>query len=214
MLLYAPPVLKCIGIYKASCLRSQVCSGRWPAIQWIGIGQYLKHCDGNVTPLTVLWCHVLARRHENNTNSINEAFVASSRGMVTDYSGLCLFKHYHVCILGVALVHVFIPKPSWYGPSRFSAWGLYDEYRQSTPNPEGAPAVMQHFLITASASRRIANAVSCVLETVTMFWFWTHLSHGLAKASHMDWQELCARVSYLSHSAQIQIFHNISMLAM
>ncbi len=63
-------------------------------------------------------------------------------------------------------------------------------------------------------SRRTANAMRCALETVTMCWFWTHLSHGLTKASHMDWQELCARVSYFSHSAQIQIFHNIYMFAM
>ncbi len=34
------------------------------------------------------------------------------------------------------------------------------------------------------------------------------------RVSHMDWQELCARVSYFSHSAQIQIFQNISMFAM
>ncbi len=84
--------------------------------------------------------------------------------------------------------------------SRFSAWGLTTNTGTPPPPPiqKGALAVMQRCLITASSSSRTVNA----FETVTMCWFWMRLSHGLTKASHTDWQELCARVSYFSHSAQ------------
>ncbi len=212
MLLYAPPfwnasVLQSLLSWEARCaLIGQLSSE-------LGLAKYLKHVMEMLRPSP--YCDAMSWHDDTKTiqHIINEAFVASSGGMVTDYSGLCLFKHYHVCILGVAR-YMYSYQTCHGMDLSVQCMRPYDEYRQSTPNPEGAPAVMQHFLITASASRRIANAVSCVLETVTMCWFWTRLSHGLAKASHMDWQELCARVSYLSHSAQIQIFHNISMLAM
>ncbi len=114
---------------------------------------------------------------------------------------------YCIHILGVAR-YMYAYQTITVRTSRFGAWGL------TTNTGNSAPTVMQHWLITASASRRTANAVSCTLENNPHFWFWTRLSHGLTKDSHMDWQELCARVSYLSHSAQIQIFHNISMFAM
>ncbi len=64
------------------------------------IGRIPQACDGNVTPLTVLWC--VSRRDETKTIKpiVNEAFVASSEDIITDYNDLyCLFtKHYHVCI--------------------------------------------------------------------------------------------------------------------
>ncbi len=50
---------------KLIVLRSEACSD-WPAIQCVVIGQILQACDGNVTPLTVLWCRVPARWHKNN----------------------------------------------------------------------------------------------------------------------------------------------------
>ncbi len=37
-----------------------------PTIQCVVIGQILQACDGNVTPLTIMWCRVPARRHKNN----------------------------------------------------------------------------------------------------------------------------------------------------
>ncbi len=44
--------------------------------------------------LTVLWCRVPARWHKNNKTIINEAFVASSGDIITDYNDLyCLFMH-------------------------------------------------------------------------------------------------------------------------
>ncbi len=43
----------------------------------------------------------------------------------------------------------------------------YDEYRQFTPNPEGAPAAMQRCLITAS--RRTVNANSDTEAAALMF---------------------------------------------
>ncbi len=96
---------------------------------------------------------------------------------------------------------------------RLSAWGLMTNTGNSPPIQKGAPAVMQHCLITAS--RRTANVVSCALKTkpTKQCWFWTHLSHGLTKACALNCLRN-ARISYLSHSAQIQIFHNISMFAM
>ncbi len=104
-------------------------------------------------------------------------------------------------------VHVFVPNRHGTGIS-VRCMRPYDKYRQFPPNPE---VVMQRCLITAS--RRTANAVSCALETKPPR-PWP--CAGSERVSHMDWQrlalstvcemELCARVSYLSHSALIQIF--------
>ncbi len=83
--------LKCADFYKAHRLRSEVCSD-WPAIQYVVIGRIPQAWDGNVTPLTVLWC--VSRRHDTKTIKliINEAFVASSGDIITDYNDLyCLF---------------------------------------------------------------------------------------------------------------------------
>ncbi len=48
-------------------------------------------------------------------------------------------------------------RTSWFG-----AWGLTTNTGNSPPIQKGAPAVIQHCLITAS--RRTVNAVSCALE--------------------------------------------------
>ncbi len=92
---------------KLIVLRSEVCSD-WPAIQSIVSGRIPQACDGNVTPLTVLWWRVPGRRDKTKTikPTINEVFVAFSGDIITVYNDLyCLFmccaaprKHYHVCI--------------------------------------------------------------------------------------------------------------------
>ncbi len=43
-------------------------------------------CDGNVTLLTILWCHVWREDTKTIKPIINEAFVASSGDMITDYN--------------------------------------------------------------------------------------------------------------------------------
>ncbi len=73
---------------KLIVLRSEVCSD-WPAIRCVVIGRTPQACDGNVT---VLRC--VSRRDETKTIKpiINEAFVASSGDIITDYNDLyCLF---------------------------------------------------------------------------------------------------------------------------
>ncbi len=71
---------------KLIVLRSEACSD-WPAIQCPVIGRIPQAWDWKVTPLTVLWCRV--RRDDTKTKPIiNEAFVASSRDIITDYNDL------------------------------------------------------------------------------------------------------------------------------
>ncbi len=57
--------LKRVGFYKVHRSESEACSD-WPAVQCVVIGRIPQACDGNVTPLTVLWCRVPARWHKNN----------------------------------------------------------------------------------------------------------------------------------------------------
>ncbi len=91
LLLYAPPFWNTSIFTKLIVLRSEMCSD-WPAIQFIVIGRIPQACDGNVTPHTVLWCRVPVRWHKNNKPTINEAFVAFSGDIITDYNDLyCLF---------------------------------------------------------------------------------------------------------------------------
>ncbi len=113
-----------------------------------------------------------------------------------DWCLVCICLHYMICIyiyiyiyiyIRGDMVHVFVPNRHGTGIS-VRCMRPYDEYRQFTPIQKGALAVMQRCLKTASASRR----------TVTMCWFWTRLSHGLTKASHTDWQELCLCILHLS----------------
>ncbi len=85
--------LKRVDFYKLIVLRSEACSD-WPAIQCVVIGRIPQAWDGNVTPLAVLWC--MSRRDETKTIKpiINEAFVASSGDIITDYNDLyCLLMH-------------------------------------------------------------------------------------------------------------------------
>ncbi len=104
LLLYAPPFWNEPIFTKLTVLRSEACSD-WPAIQCVVIGWIPQAWDGNVTPLTVLWWRFPARNETKTIKPIiNEAFVASSGDIITDYNDLdCLFtrciaprKHYHV----------------------------------------------------------------------------------------------------------------------
>ncbi len=73
LLLYAPPFWNMPIFTKLIVLRSEVCSD-WPAIRCVVIGRIPQACDGNVTPLPMLWCRVPAflqsmvpaRRDQNN----------------------------------------------------------------------------------------------------------------------------------------------------
>ncbi len=112
---------------------------------------------------------------------------------------LCLHAYIYIYIRG-GTVNVFVPNATILSVRCMKP---YDEYRIQ----KGALAVMQRCLITAS--RRTENPVACLNTKSTRQW----PCADYECVSHMDRQELCARVSYLSHSAQIQIFPNISMLA-
>ncbi len=68
----------------------------------------------------------------------------------------------YIYILGVAR-YMYSYRTVTVRASRFGAWGLTMSTGNSPPIQKGAPAVMQHCLITAS--RRTANAMSCALET-------------------------------------------------
>ncbi len=90
---------------KLIVLRSEACND-WPAIPCVVIGRIHQVWDGNVAPLTLLWCHVPTWRHKNNKPIRNETFAASSGDIITNYNVLyCFFtrcitphKHYHICI--------------------------------------------------------------------------------------------------------------------
>ncbi len=99
----------------------------------------------------------------------------------------------------------------------------YNEYRQFTPNPEGGARSNA----TLFDNRQQKNSECHELRT----WKQSTLDSDhvlILNASLTDKgvyfkglhtqlfceMELCAHVSYLSHSAQIQIFRNISIFAM
>ncbi len=73
---------------KLIVLRSEVCSD-WPDIQCILIGRIPQACDGNVMPITMLWCHVETKTIKP---TINEAFVAFSEDIITYYNDSYAFK--------------------------------------------------------------------------------------------------------------------------
>ncbi len=77
LLLYALSFWNTLIFTKLIVLRSEACSD-WPALQCVVIGRIPQAWDGNVTPLTVLWCSVPAWWHKTIKPIINEAFVASS----------------------------------------------------------------------------------------------------------------------------------------
>jgi len=65
-----PAFLKRVIFFtKLIVLKSKVCSD-WPAIQCFVIGWIPQACDGNVTPLTVLWCRV-SRSTETKKTLVN-----------------------------------------------------------------------------------------------------------------------------------------------
>ncbi len=83
---------------KLIVLRSETCSD-WPAIRCAVIGRIPQALDGNVIPLTVLWCHVPARRHKNNKTRYKRGIWYIQRGH--NYWLWWLIRssmHYHVCI--------------------------------------------------------------------------------------------------------------------
>ncbi len=75
---------------------------------------------------------------------------------------LCLRSRAHVLIYRKVhclcnrggTVHVFVPNRHGTGIA-VRCMMPYDEYRQFTPNPEGAPAAMQRCLITAAEEQRM-----------------------------------------------------------
>ncbi len=86
--------LKHIDIYKAHCSERR-------GVLWLA--SYPVHCDWPNTSSVWRKCYALHCFDETKTIKpiINEAFVASSGDIITDYNDLyCLFtlKHYHVCI--------------------------------------------------------------------------------------------------------------------
>ncbi len=85
--------LQSSSFWEARCaLIGQLTSALWFA-------EYLKRETEMLCPLP--YCDAVSRRDETKTMKpiINEAFVASSGDIITDYNDLYgLFKHYHVCI--------------------------------------------------------------------------------------------------------------------
>ncbi len=82
LLLYAPPFWNASIFTTLIVLRSEACSD-WPQA-W----------DGNVTPLTVLWCRIPARPHKNNKTHYKKGICCIQWDIITDYNDLyCLFTH-------------------------------------------------------------------------------------------------------------------------
>ncbi len=109
------------------------------------------------------------------------------------------------------MAHVFVPNIGF----SVRCMRPYDEYRLFTPNPEGGARSNA----TLFDNRQEKNSECRELRT----WKQSPLDSD-QHVCHMYWQklahstvcemELWACVSFLSHSAQIQIFHNISIFAM
>ncbi len=91
LLLYAPPFWNTLIFTKLIVLRSEVCSD-WPAIQCVVIGRIPQAWDGNVTPLTVLWCRVPVRQDKNNKTHYKWDICCIQWDIIADYNDLyCLF---------------------------------------------------------------------------------------------------------------------------
>ncbi len=84
---YAPPFWNASIFTKLIVLRSEVCSD-WPAIQCVGIAEYLKRMTEMLRPSP--YCDAVSQRDDTTTIKpiINEAFVASSGYIITDYNDL------------------------------------------------------------------------------------------------------------------------------
>ncbi len=91
LLVYAPPYWNASIFIKLVILRSVVCSDL-PAIWCVVIGQIPQACDGNVKPLpmVVMPCPSLFTVYGHGVTrlkpAINEAFVAFSEDIMTDYN--------------------------------------------------------------------------------------------------------------------------------
>ncbi len=105
LLLYAPPFWNASIFTKLIVLRSEVCSD-WPAIQCVVIGRIPQACDGNVTPLTVLWCRVPVRRHKNNKTHYKRGICCIQWGHNNDLYCLCMHcvasRHIKITKVGIA----------------------------------------------------------------------------------------------------------------
>ncbi len=92
LLLYAPPFRNVPIFTKLIVLRSEVCSD-WPAISALWLAEYLKRVMEMLLPYHVV-CYTVSRHDETKTikPTINEAFVAFSEDIITDYNdSYCLF---------------------------------------------------------------------------------------------------------------------------
>ncbi len=88
LLLYAPPFWNASIFTKLIILRGEACSD-WPAIRCVVIGRIPQAWDGKLCPLP--YCDAVFWR-KTIQPIINEAFVASSGDIITDYDDLyCLF---------------------------------------------------------------------------------------------------------------------------
>ncbi len=107
-----------------------------------------------------------------------------------------IYIYMYVCyiILGVAR-YMYSYQTATVWTSQFGAWGL-------TTNTGNSPPTRSNATLFDNRQRRQKNSEYCELRACS------------ERVYHMDWRELCARVSYLSHSAQIQIFHDIFIFAM
>ncbi len=87
LLLYAPPFWNVSIFTKLIVLRR--CALDWPAIQCVVIGWIPQACDGNVTPLTMLWCRVVWYK-----THYKRGIVAFSEDIITDCNdSYGLFTH-------------------------------------------------------------------------------------------------------------------------
>ncbi len=94
-LLYAPSFWNALIFTKLIIQRCEACSD-WPAVQCIVIGRIHQPCDRNfMYHIIMCYCDgVSSQRDETKTIKpiINEAFVACSGDIITDYNDLyCLF---------------------------------------------------------------------------------------------------------------------------
>ncbi len=82
---------------------------------------------------------------------------------IIDLAYIYIYIYIYTYILGVAR-YMYSYRTITLRTSRLDAWGLMTNTGNLLPIQKGVPAIMQRCLITASASRRTANPVSCPLE--------------------------------------------------
>ncbi len=104
------------------------------------------------------------------------------------------------------MVHVFVPNRHGTGIS-VRCMMPYDEYRQFTPNPEGATATMQRCLLTAS--RRTANANRDTEAGALMFGslYFILIKYQLAvKLAMLELMCVCVCVRTCAPARSLQMF--------